>query len=175
MTTTLSRPSLPKRPPLPGGVPDIGIPDLNLARPEPETDEFGLATQFYGDYPREQRRLVAKFITEVGGSKRARPPLGATIPEGVMFGLFLDHGYEWTNAPEVRVNEFRFQSYELGGRQPGGAVTDFYVNVNGVRVAVRVNGAFHDLRDPFGSGGQNRQREIRLRTELLASRFSTLR
>lgn len=164
-------PSLPRVVPLPGGVRQVDVPSLQPPEHDPETDEFGLSVAIYGEYPREQRRLVARMLAEVGGSKRARPPLGATIPEAIMFGLLLDNGFEWTNNPTLRTNQFRFQSYELGGRQPGGSVTDFYVIVNGTRVAVRVNGAFHALNDPFGGGGQIQVREIRLRTELLASRF----
>lgn len=164
-------PALPRTVPLPGGVRQADVPSLDLQGSEPETDEFGLATAIYGEYPREQRRLVAVMLREVGGNKRARPPFGATIPEAVFFGLLIDNGFEWTTDPTVRVNQFRFQSYELGGRQPGGSVTDFYVNVNGTRVAVRVNGAFHSLNNPFGGGGQVLVREARLRTELLASRF----
>lgn len=175
MVTTLSRPSLPQLPrvvPLPGGMASVEPPSLErITAKEPDTDEFGLSLAVYGEYPREQRRLAAKMITELGGNKRARPPAGATIAEAVFFGLLLDAGFEWTNALTVTQGKFRFQSYELGGRQPGGAVTDFYINHNGTRIAVRVQSVYHSLIDPFGGGGQIQAREIRLKAELLASRF----
>lgn len=137
----------------------------------PETDEFGLSLAIYGEYPREQRRLAAKMISELGGNKRARPPAGATIAEAVFFGLLLEAGFQWTNDVTVGASRFRFQSYELGGRQPGGSVTDFYINHNGTRIAVRVQSVYHSLVDPFGGGGQIQARELRLKQELLASRY----
>lgn len=167
-----SRPSVSRLPSLPSTGRSIELPTFSVNQPgEPLVDEFGLAYSIYGEYPRYQRRLVARFISHVGGNKRSRPPLGATIAEGVFFGLLLENGFTWTNSPTVASNEFRFQSYELGGRQPGGAVTDFYVIVNAERVAVRVQSAFHALVSPFGTGGQVNAVDLRLKQELLASVF----
>lgn len=172
MVASIPRPSLPRIVPLPGGAPAVELPTFSdLSEGEAQVDEFGLAAGIYGNYPREQRRLVAIMLRTVGGDKRARPPLGATIPEAIMFGLLIDNGHTWTNSPTIFQNQFRFQSYELGGRQPGGAVTDFYLNVNGTRIACRVNGAYHDLRSPFGDGAQKKATDLRLQKTLLASRF----
>lgn len=169
----VSRPSVPsisRLPNLPSTGRRIELPTFtSITSDAPLVDEYGLAYNIYGEYPRYQRYLVSRFLSKVGGDKRQRPPLGATIAEGVFFGLLLESGYKWTTAPTVSSGEFRFQSYELGGRQPGGAVTDFYVIVNGERVAVRVQSAFHALVSPFGTGGQTNAVDLRLKQELMAS------
>lgn len=167
-----SRPSIVRLPSRPAGRQTFDFPTVaDLGDPEPLVDEFGLSWALYGEYPREQRRLISKFLAEVGGNRRAAPPLGATKAEAVMFGLLLDGGFTWTNALTLGERQFRFQSYELGGRQPGGAVTDFYVITNGERVAVRVQSAFHSLVSPFGTGGQVNAVDLRLKQQLLASVF----
>lgn len=173
--SAISRPRIPslvRVPSLPAAARPVELPTFSPIDPgKPLRDEFGLAFSIYGSYPREQRRLVAKFLRKVGGSFDTRPPLGATIAEGVMFGLLLDNGYEWSNAPLLNEHQFRFQSYELGGRQPGGSVTDFYVISNNERIAVRVQSAFHALISPFGTGGQVNAVDLRRKLELLASVF----
>lgn len=175
MVERIARPSLPKKPrlvPLPAAISEPGLGVLErLPEHEPAVDAFGLSVAIYGNFPREQRRLIAKMISEVGGSKRARPPLAATVAEAIFFGLLLDNGFKHRPGVVAGSRHFIFQSYELGGRQPGGAVVDFMVYHNGVRKAVRVQSAFHDLRDPFGAGGQVQAVEARLKEQLLSSFF----
>lgn len=173
MVETVARPSLPRLPALPGGRRDPALLDTQgPAKIESPVDEFGLARSIYERFPREQRRLISLAFAEVGGNKRGRPPFGATVVEFIMFGLLLDHGFAYRQGVIGGSRSFTFQSYELGGRQPGGAVVDFMVYHNALHgrgIAVRVQSVFHDLRDPFGGGGQVNVIEARLRQQLLGT------
>lgn len=175
MVTTISRPSLPRLPKLPGGIPAVDLATLEEAPASGQiVDEFGLALSIYERFPREQRRLIAKAFSEVGGDKRGKPPLGATIVEWIVFGLLLDHNFSYRQGQVGGARSFTFQSYELGGRQPGGSVVDFMVYHNAIHgrgIAVRVQSVFHDLRNPFGGGGQVQQVEARLKRQLMATFF----
>lgn len=175
MVERLARPKVPALPrlvPLPNGVPQPGMPTLEVyPEAKPVVDEFGLDVGIYGNFPREQRRLLALAIRDMDGSKRARPPLGATIPEAIFYGLLVDNGFSHRPGVLAGSRHFIFQSYQLGGRQPGGAVVDFMVYYNGARIAVRVQSVFHALRHAFSSGGQTQQVELRLKEQLLAAFF----
>lgn len=163
-------PAVPRLFPLPGGSFDIRPVDLRVRRQEPLRDEYGLLLSVYGEYPDPARRLISIALRELGLS-RDNPPGYGSIAEIVVFGLLMDHGVEYRQGVLGGANNFTFQSYELGGRNPGGSVVDFMVYLRGERIACRVQSVFHDLVNPFGLGGQVTQRDANLALALKASVF----
>lgn len=167
----LPRPSLPALPRLPGGVPRVETFTFGeLKAGQPLRDEYGLPPS-YQNYGPEQRRLIRRAFQGAGYPVTEKPPLRATIPEWIFFGLLLDWTFEWRQGVMGGYRHFTFQSYELGGRQPGGAVVDFMVYYNGTAVAVRVHSVYHEAVSPFGDGGQKSVTDTRSRLQLMASRF----
>lgn len=172
MVARIPRPKVPRITPLPSRPREVDFPTFEaLDKIESGVDEFGLSTKLYGDFPREQRRLIAKMIRFFGAPKNARPPAAASVAEAIFFGLLLDHDFQYREGVTSGSRNFIFQSYELGGRQPGGSVVDFLVYYNHVAIAVRVQSVFHDARDPFGGGGQVQVVEQRLKDQLKSSFF----
>ena len=167
----LPRPSVPALPRVPGGLRPMG-PFSFGEYPARATirDEYGLPPS-YERYGPEQRRLIRLAFRESGYPVGESPPLRATIPEWVFFGLLLDWRFDWRQGIVTGHRNFTFQSYELGGRQPGGAVVDFMVYYNGTAIAVRVHSIYHEAVSPFGDGGQKLLTDLRSRTQLMASSF----
>lgn len=137
-------PSLPRRPALPGGKKPYESP----ARPEIAAgrathDEYGLAWQWAEGLGQRQREWIAKGYEYLGFDKNGPPAQqghfgsSGTIPEIVFFGGLLDRGL-------IPFEDFEYQSEAMGGRRfPGGAVLDFLVYTNGLRVGVRVESVYH--------------------------------
>lgn len=155
---------LPSRPKLPGGNwrphNETRIPEAV----EPARDEFGLNNEVFGRYPKACRRYVAIALRHFGLPFDVTPKGFATIPELVMVGMLLDRGFQSQTINSNR--SFNFQSHELGGRQPGGAVVDVAVYYGGEAIAVRVQSAFHGLDFPFGTGGAKFEEDQRQRARL---------
>lgn len=134
---------------------------------EQATDEFGLAYELYRYYPRTSRQYIARALEFLRVSKRVslqEQGIG-TGPEMVVFGGLLYRGFlPYGGGPRT----FVFQSSQLGGRElPGGAVVDIVVNI-GENVGVRVQGKFHRLDNPFGTGGAESEEDERQRIRLLS-------
>lgn len=134
------------------------------------TDTHGLSIAVFGELSYQGRYLVAKCLDFLGMPKDRSPSGVITIPECVFFGLCLEYGLTWDGG-YGNDNSFSFQSWELGGRQPGGAVVDFVIWQSGKPVAVRVQSVFHAAGSPFSSeSGPMRERDQEVR--LLAEGFS---
>lgn len=126
------------------------------------TDSYGLGPG-YQTYPDRSRFYIAMAVRYLGLNPMVSPRPFATIAELVVFGMLLYAGFHHYVGPEPTDGTFIFQSYELGGRQPGGAVLDFVVFHNG-QVGIRVQSVFHSDQSPFGNGaGDLREREQELR------------
>jgi hypothetical protein len=168
MSITLpKRQSLPRKPALPGG----RAPFESLALPQPKVgqadhDQYGLARAWAGDMGQRVREWLSVAYEYLGFDKN-KPPSGqghfgssGTIPEIAFMGGLLSRGLK----PFIN---FEFQSEALGGRRfPGGAVLDFLVYVNGLRVGVRVESVFHASDFVFAGNAKVREDEAqRIRLE----------
>lgn len=136
--------SLPRKPPLPGGRKPNEMPSLpQIGEGKPLVDQFGLSVNWSEDLGLRVREWMARAYDYLKFDKRF-PPSGqggfgssGTIPEIAMMGGLLTEGL-------VPFQDFEFQSEAMGGRRfPGGAVLDFLVYRNGLRVGVRVESVFH--------------------------------
>ena len=145
MSRPFERPAVYRRPARFGGTkPFEPVPIAELAPYESPRDRYGLPLLTwagkYGDRVREYLALCYEFF----GYDKDIPPIqqgtfgsSGSTPELVFFGGLLKRGLRYGV-------DFQFQSDALGGRQmPGGAVIDFIVYANGLRVGVRVDSVFH--------------------------------
>lgn len=144
--------------------PKVPVGFREVPTPQPLTDQYGLSITVFGHYPAASRRAIAIGLKHFGLPLDRNPSPFATAAEMVMMGLFLDAGLTHYVGNDPAEGTFVFQSYELGGRQPGGAVVDFVV-FRGGTIGVRVQSIFHAANSPFanGAGGfRERFQEIRL-------------
>lgn len=162
------RPSLPRKPARGGGrkpVEPLGLPELSSTA---LTDEFGLALSWVDGLGSRARSWLALAYQELGFDKRIPPSQqghygsSGTIPEMVFLGGLLSRGKRY-------MEDYEFQSEALGGRRfPGGAVLDFLVYTNGLRVGVRVESVFHASDFVFAGMAKVREDEGQ-RIRLLSS------
>lgn len=144
------------------GKPQFPDPRSSINREDAQTDSYGLGPP-YATYPDRSRYYAAIAVKYFGLSPLVSPRPFATIAELVVFGMLLDAGFYHYIGPEPAEGTFVFQSYELGGRQPGGAVVDFVLFHYG-QIGIRVQSIFHSPQSPFGNGaGDLREREQELR------------
>lgn len=119
----------------------------------PIRDEYGLGP-WAQKFPKIIRYYVSIALRATGGSLDEHPQSKGygTVPElVVMGGLLLRHFQATRNGFfGSSARAFTFQTKLLGGRQPGGAVSDFVVFNCGITTAVRVNSIYHSLENPFG-------------------------
>jgi hypothetical protein len=151
------RPSLPRKPARAGGrkpAEGLGLPQLSST---PLTDQFGLALSWSEGLGNRQRSWLALAYEELGFDKRIPPSQqgnygsSGTIPEMVFLGGLLSRGLR-------HIEDYEFQSEALGGRRfPGGAVLDFLVYTNGLRVGVRVESVFHASDFVFAGNAKVRE------------------
>jgi hypothetical protein len=136
--------SLPRKPALPGGrrpYDPLSLPQLGES--PIRKDQFGLAVAWSEELGLRVRQWMARayeyldFDKNVPPSRQGHFGSSGTIPEIAFMGALLTEGL-------VPFEDFEFQSEAMGGRRfPGGAVLDFLVYVNGLRVGVRVESVFH--------------------------------
>lgn len=164
-----SRPSLPRKPALPGGTRPYDPPTLpEIPAGKPRTDEHGLALSWCEDLGFRVRGWLARAYEYLGFDKQF-PPSGqghfgssGTVPEIAFMGGLLTRGLE-------PFRDFEFQSEAMGGRRfPGGAVLDFLVYVNGLNVGVRVESVFHASDFVFAGQAKVNEDEAQ-RVRLLSS------
>lgn len=150
MSTRL--PSLPRKPALPSrGRARERLTGGPEARGQ-ATDEFGLSVTVFGKLPGLARQFLALSLEELHASKMVTPTqqgLG-TIPEMIFFGGLLSYGFGFRKSGKG----FDFQSDLLGGRIPGGSVTDFLIFNGPRRIAVFVQSPFHSYALPFAGGAK---------------------
>lgn len=134
----------------------------------PETDQFGLSIEIFRYVSQLGREFIAAAIEDMGASKLISPAQQdiGTIPEVCVYGGLLKHGYRPNQ--DWGPKGFIFQSNQLGGRVPGGAVVDFNVYNGFEKVGVRVQGAFHAEDSSFGGGEKVEADELQ-RLRLLAN------
>lgn len=159
------RPSMARKPARGGGrapVEPLALPKLGVGKAD--VDQFGLSLSWAGELGERQREWLALAYRELGFDT-TRPPSSqggfgssGTIPEIVFLGGLLDRGKQ-------HIVDYEFQSEALGGRRfPGGAVLDFLVYANGLRVGVRVESVFHASDFVFaGNAGVNEDEGQRIR------------
>lgn len=132
-------------------------------------DEFGLSYELYRYYPKLSRQYIATAIEHVGGDKLT-PPIQqgiGTAPELVIIGGLLERDFDFQG---IRGNRsFYFQSEELGGRRPGGAVVDVMVYIGGEKIGVRVQSRWHALNEPFFQGRAKVEEDKRQLLRLLSN------
>lgn len=152
------RPSLPRKPARGGGrkpVEPLGLPEIGKSNPL--KDEFGLAWSWVEGMGTTQREWLSLAYAELGFDKNIPPSRqgsygsSGTIPEMVFLGGLLSVGKRY-------MEDYEFQSEALGGRRfPGGAVLDFLVYTNGLRVGVPVESVFHASDFVFAGMGKVRE------------------
>ncbi len=152
---TIALPSRPALPPLPGGTQPSRVQPLRKLGPAQELDEFGLGT-WSANTPRASRRYIAVAYEHFGLDKTKQPTAvfshsSGTFPECVVMGWLFVNGYVYK---QQGGRGFDFQGAVLGGRalQGGGAVLDFVVYRNQVKIGIRVESVYHTAMDPFGRG-----------------------
>lgn len=154
------RPSLPRKPARPGGrkpTEPLGLPDVGTSNPL--KDEFGLAWVWVEGLGNRVRWWLSLAYEELGFDKNIPPSRqgnygsSGTIPEMAFLGGLISRGKRY-------MEDYEFQSEALGGRRfPGGAVLDFLVYTNGLRVGVRVESVFHASDFVFAGMGKVREDE----------------
>jgi hypothetical protein len=153
------------------------------AGPETGNDEFGFSLSVFGRFPRIIRYYLSIAYDYANLDKRQTPSqqglvggdrgVAGTVPEMVFFGMLLDAGFRISQSGFFgkTPRSFLFQSRLLGGRVPGGAVSDFVVFINGRTIAVRIHSVFHEERNPFGSGGAKSEEDKRQRIKLRSAGY----
>lgn len=166
----LQRAAVPHLPRLPGGsVPGAPKPaPIFTVSPTFATDEHGLSLKVTAKMSALGREYLALAYRFFGLNTRLSPSqqgyhIAGTLPELVFCGALLAHGY----TPGKHAHGFIFQQALLGGRVPGGSLTDFTM-FNGPRqIAVYVDSIYHSLRNPFGAGAKISQDKL-LRERILS-------
>jgi hypothetical protein len=169
----LQRAALPHVPRLPGGRAPGTLAHVPLSKPADNyaTDEHGLSllvTARMSALGREYLALAYRYFSlnpRLPPSKQGFRTAG-TLPELVFLGALLAHGY----TPGQHPQGFVFQQALLGGRVPGGSLTDFTIFNSSRPVAVYVDSIYHSLRNPFGAGAKISQDKI-LREQVLSRTF----
>lgn len=136
---------------------------------ETQTNSLGLGSPYW-TYPEASQEYAVIALDYLGLPKDRNPSPFGTIAEMVVFGMLLDGGFYHYIGDEPSNGSFVFQSYELGGRQPGGAVVDFVVFHGNSEIAIRVQSIFHSPKSPFGNGA-GELRELEQRNRLLTAGF----
>lgn len=156
----------------------LDLPSARIEEPPTEAeqvDRYGLALNLYGRFPLSVRHFCNIALEYLRIPKDVPPQqVGfGTVPELVFYGLLLDAGYRPARNGFLgrSTRSFLFQSRLLGGRVPGGAVSDFVVFTARRSVAVRVQSVFHDERNPFGSGGAKSEEDRRQRIRLVSTNY----
>jgi hypothetical protein len=153
---TIALPKLPALPRLPGGGRPLAPAASGRLDPAKGTDEFGLGIWAVG-LPRASRRYIAVTYEHFGLDKSKQPTAvfaatSGTVPESVTMGWLLTNHYGYKHGGP---RGFDFQGQVLGGRaiQGGGAVVDFIVYRDHLKIGLRVESVYHSAFDPFGRGG----------------------
>lgn len=144
----------------------------DIAQHAQQRDRFGLGPAYF-TYPDKSREYAARALDFLGLPKGVHPRPFATIAELVVFGMLLSAGFHHYVGPEPGGGTFVFQSYELGGRQPGGAVVDFVLFHRGAEIGIRVQSIFHSPASPFGNGAGD-LREMEQSNRLLGAGFERI-